>query len=192
MGVMTINSHNKMVILVDIDDVINNLCQTWTTWLNTKYKLSVQYDDIITWDMAGYYPELTNEQIYEPLFMPKFWQLVLPRFDAIKYIDMLVKEKYDVYLCTTSHYKTIDIKFENIVAKYFPFIPWNKIIITSKKQMIRGDVLIDDGIHNLEGGCYTKILMTAPWNKNYDTVSHQMYRADNWEDVYNIIHSLEE
>jgi len=53
------------------------------------------------------------------------------------------------------------------------------------------DFLLDDGTHNLEGGNYNKILFTAPHNKSYDTYKNNMYRADCWKDVYNIIHKLQ-
>jgi hypothetical protein len=43
--------------------------------------------------------------------------------------------------------------------------------------MIRGDVLIDDGIHNLEGGDYKKILFTAAHNRNYDAEANGMIRV---------------
>ena len=52
--------------------------------------------------------------------------------------------------------------------KYCPCLTWHQVIITSKKKLIRADVLIDDGVHNLEGGPYVKTLMTAPHNRNYN------------------------
>ena len=56
--------------------------------------------------------------------------------------------------------------------------------------MIRGDVLIDDGIHNLEGGDYVKILMTAPHNRNYDAEANGMIRVHNWEEIEEILSQL--
>ena len=57
--------------------------------------------------------------------------------------------------------------------------------------MIRGDVLIDDGIHNLEGGHYEKILMTAPHNINYDAEKHGMIRVRNWKEIERVIDQLQ-
>ena len=189
---MVIIQNSDITILIDIDDVLNNLCSAWIDWLNKKHKTNVKLSDIITWDMGMAFPELTKEQIYEPFNSDKFWKTVTPRFDAIKYVDMLFKEGYNIYLCTSTYYKNIVPKYEYIIMRYFPYIDWEHVIIASNKQMIRADILIDDGIHNLEGGSYTKILMTASHNKNYDTVSHNMYRADDWEQVYDIIHGLNE
>ena len=67
---------------------------------------------------------------------------------------------------------------------------WNDVIITAHKQLIKGDVLIDDGIHNLEGGDYFKILMTAPHNRYYDADKNGMYRVSSWSDAYSVIQAL--
>lgn len=188
MGVVAIIQDTKLTILVDVDDVINNLCQTWIDWLNEKYKKNVQYDDIGQWNMNEYYPDLTDEEVCSPLYEEEFWKKVLPRFDAIKYLHTLINEGYDVYLVTSSYYKTIAPKYEHLILKYYPFIGWDKVIVAAKKQMIKGDIMIDDAVHNLEGGSYLKILVTAPHNRNYDTASNGMLRANNWEEIYAIIH----
>ena len=57
--------------------------------------------------------------------------------------------------------------------------------------MIRGDVLIDDGVHNLEGGAYAKILMTAPHNRNYDAEGNGMVRVHNWTQVEEAVRKIE-
>ena len=48
-------------------------------------------------------------------------------------------------------------------------------------------MLIDDGIHNLEGGNYRKILFTAPHNRFYDAEANGMTRVNTWEEVVEII-----
>jgi 5'(3')-deoxyribonucleotidase len=52
-------------------------------------------------------------------------------------------------------------------------------------------VLIDDGIHNLEGGSYRKILFTAPHNRSYDAEANDMIRVHGWDDVVRIIDEWE-
>ena len=80
----------------------------------------------------------------------------------------LIADGHTVLIVTTSNYQTLAAKMEQVLFHYFPFLTWNDVIITAHKQLIKGDVLVDDGIHNLEGGDYFKILMTAPHNRNYD------------------------
>lgn len=177
-------------ILIDIDDTIENLCEIWVDWLNKEYGTSVKYNDITEWDMSKFFSNLTREQIFEPLYNPKFWDCVQPKPGAVEYVKKLIDEGYNVYLCTTADYKNVRLKFENVIQKYFPYINWNQVIVASCKQMINADILVDDGLHNLENGNYIKILVSAPHNATYDAKGNGMYRVDNWEEIYELIHSL--
>ena len=64
------------------------------------------------------------------------------------------------------------------------------MIVAAKKQMIRGDVMVDDGPHNLEGGDYIRILMNAPHNRSYNAEEHGMIRAFSWREIYGIISEI--
>lgn len=76
---------------------------------------------------------------------------------------------------------------QEVLFKYFPFISWNDVIIIAHKQLIKGDVLVDDGVHNLEGGDYAKILVDSPHNRGYDAEANGMIRLNNWDDIYHAI-----
>lgn len=66
------------------------------------------------------------------------------------------------------------------------------MIFTSRKQMICGDVLIDDKPQNLENAAYAGILMSQPHNLSYDIRSEWIRRAYSWEDAYNLVRQLSE
>lgn len=76
-------------------------------------------------------------------------------------------------------------KYRWVIETYFPFIDAAHFITCTHKQLIRGDILVDDGPHNF-GGSYIPILFDAVHNRNYKT----KYRAHNWQEVYNIIQQL--
>lgn len=79
----------------------------------------------------------------------------------------------------------------NLIQSCFDcLLTWDQVIVTSRKQLIRGDVLIDDGIHNLEGGQYNKVLMTAPHNVHFDAEAHDMIRVHNWKEIEEVINRL--
>ena len=63
---------------------------------------------------------------------------------------------------------------------------WNVITICNK-QLLNADILVDDGVHNLVGGLYKKILMTASHNKDFDASSNGMVRVNNWQEAYDKI-----
>lgn len=179
-----------MTILVDMDDTIEQLLKAWLCRVNEKYGYSVTLDQITDWNVAAPYPDLTHRQVYDVLDERGFWKTVEPILGAAEALKHFMERGHDVYIVTASQLEHLQEKMNDVLFRYFPFLTWNQVIITGKKQLIRGDVLIDDGIHNLEGGAYRKILFTAPHNRSYDAPAHGMIRADSWEDVVAIIDQM--
>lgn len=177
----------KLTVLVDIDDTIEYLLRAWIDWLNEKHGTSVKYDDVTDWDISTFFPALTTDEVFYPLHQEDFWKRVKPMPDAIEYLKRLMDDGSNVYLCTCTDYRNVRPKYEYIIQKHFPYIDWSQVIVASKKQMINADVLVDDGVHNLCGGDYYKILFTAPHNRAFDAEAHGMTRADNWGEVYRIV-----
>lgn len=89
-----------------------------------------------------------------------------------------------MYVCTNTNYKTLKDKMDKVLFKYFDFLSWNDVIVTTNKQMVDADFLIDDGVHNLLGGKYKGILMDAPHNRKFNEREYNIFRAKNWQEVY--------
>ena len=172
-----------VVILIDIDDVLTYFVPAWVKWLDDKYGLDVKYEDITEWEVAKFFPTLTPKQIFAPLGTREFCESVQVRPDAVEYVKKLYDMGYQIYLCTATNYHNIKDKYEIIIKQHFPYIDWQHVIVTSKKQMIRGDYLIDDCIDNLIGGEYIPICMAAPHNEFLG----DHHRFNNWKDIYDLI-----
>lgn len=107
--------------------------------------------------------------------------------DAIHHLSRINELGFKLYICTNSNYQTIRRKLEYILDRYFPFISWWNVITICSKQLINADILVDDGVHNLLGGSYKKILMTASHNKAFDANANGMVRVNNWQEAYDKI-----
>lgn len=179
-----------MVILVDMDDTIETLGPAWCDWLDKKYDTGIKYEDLTGWIVADTYPQLTKEQIFEPLFLPELWDTVKPIDGAAEYLKRMMDDGDEIYILTSTHYKNVAMKMDKVLFKFFPFLNRRQIIIADKKQMIKGDILIDDAPHNLMGGDYEKILLDAPTNRNFKEGIYDIHRAFSWEQVYEIVHEI--
>lgn len=177
----------RLTILVDMDDTVEDLLSAWVSYLNTKHGTSVQKDDVAQWDISKSFPTLSKKQVYEPLYLDDFWLSVKPIDGAAEALQRLMADGHQVLIVTTSSYETLRTKMEEVLFKYFPFLSWDDVIITSRKQLVNGDVLVDDGPHNLEGGQYLRVLMDAPHNRAYNAESNGMIRVNNWGDAYKVI-----
>ena len=179
-----------MTILVDMDDTMEQLLKAWIGRANEKFGRNVALDDITDWNVAAPYSGLTREDIYRVIYEPGFWSSVEPMPGAAEALKHFMDEGHTVYIVTATEIEHVEEKMKGLLFRWFPFLSWGQVIITSRKQMIRGDVLIDDGIHNLEGGEYRKILFTAPHNRQYDAEANGMIRVRSWEEVVRIIDGM--
>ena len=176
-----------MRILVDMDDTIEQLLDAWVSRANEKFGRDVSLDEITGWNVAAPYTGLTREEIYGVTYEPGFWSSIKPMPGAAEALKHFMDEGHEVYIVTATEIEHVEEKMKGLLFRYFPFLSWNQVIITGRKQLIRGDVLIDDGIHNLEGGDYRKILFTAPHNRFYDAEANGIIRVNTWEEVVEII-----
>ena len=172
-------------ILVDLDDVLIDLLYVWIKELNRKYGLSVRKEDIGEWDITKSFPTLTEEQIFEPLFNKHLYDNVPVIPGAKKYLEKLCVSN-DVFIVTATPFLVAKYKFNHTIFKEFPFIAPGKVIISSNKQLVKGDVLIDDHVNNLVGGSYQKILFTQPHNSNL-VLPESIKRANSWKEVYEML-----
>lgn len=183
---------SETTILIDLDDTLEDLLGCWVQKLNEEHNLNVNPKDINDWDIGQFFPTLTRYQVFEPLFNGDFWDSVKPKENAVKYVKKLKDDGYRIFICTNTNYKHLKDKMEKVLFKYFDFLSWNDVIVTTNKQIIDADFLVDDGVHNLVGGKYKKLLMTAPHNEKYDANKNDMIRVNSWEEVYNVIAKSQE
>lgn len=177
----------QLTILVDMDDTIECLLKGWVRWLNEKYNLSVNWKDIRSWDVRPYFNGLTKEQIYEPFYIDEFWDYVEPMPYAPEMLERIKNDGHKIYVVSASTYETLPAKMERVLFRYFPYFTFDDVIIAHDKQMIQGDILIDDAPHNLVNGKYIKLLMDAPHNQGFDEKKYGMRRVYDWGEIYDII-----
>lgn len=182
----------SLTILVDMDDVLENFSEEWIKYLNEQHGTDVKHSDITEWEISKFFPTVDRQGLYAPLFEPDFWERVKPLPGAVSTVKRLIDDGHKIFVVTASHFDTLSLKFNSVLYKYFPFLTYKDIIVASKKQLILGDVLIDDAPHNLEGGSYKGILMNAYHNDSYDAEKNGFVRAKNWDTVYQIIKQMAE
>lgn len=176
-----------LTILVDMDDTIEHLLKAWVEYLNERHGTTVKHEDITDWDLTIAFPALTKEQVYAPLVEDELWKRVEPMEKAAEVLQRIMAKGHTVKIVTATAYQTVRSKMENVLFKHFPFFTWKDVIIAQNKQMIKGDILVDDAPHNLENGEYVRVLMNASHNRRYNARANGMYRVNNWDEVECIV-----
>lgn len=179
-----------MTILVDFDNVMVNTGEAWVATLNRRYCTSVDYNDVTEWDITRFFPGIERDDIYAPLSDGSVWESVVPVDGSQEFIQKMIDDGHEVYVATSSSLNTIGKKWKEVLQKFFPMIHHNNVIVASKKQMLKADILIDDAPFNIEGGEYFGILFDAPHNRSYELPAVKPHsaptivRASDWNKIY--------
>lgn len=179
-----------MRILVDMDDVLEQLVPGWVAYINERFGTQTRAEDVRDWNMALAFPTLTHEQVYSAVLDDALWDYVKPMPGADEALRSLMAEGHEIYVVTATQYQTLQAKMERVLFRYFPYIDWAHVIITQNKHMIDGDVLIDDGPHNLTGGRYRKLLFSAGHNRFFDESTVGAIRVNGWQEIVPLIRRM--
>lgn len=178
-----------MIILIDIDDTISNFGEVLLKHLNEKYNTSYEINDITSWNWIC-------EKFPNPweVITKEFWEEVEVTPEAKNFIKKRLEKNDEIYLVTATFIDdNLSTKIENMLKKLDNLIDKKHIIITYNKTLLCGDVMIDDGFHNLKGNhCKLNICFSKPWNFKdwYDTCDdggYVFYRNDNWNKIESYI-----
>ncbi len=179
-----------MTILIDMDDTIEHLLPAWVEFLDNEHGLDVKPNDITEWDITKFFPTLTDDQVFAPLLNEYFWDTVKPIPGATETIKKLIDDGHKVYIVTASRPGTLELKLNKVLFKYFPYLSYENVIVAFNKQMIIGDVMIDDAPFNLIGGRFVRLLMDSPANAYFKAKENGIIRVRDWEQIYKIICSI--
>ena len=173
----------KLTILCDADDTIADLSAPWLEALNQTYHKHVRKEDMTCWDITAAFPDLSPEEIFAPIYDKSFWNRLTPIEGSAYYLKKLQNDGHDLYIVTATNYETSDAKVAKLL-ELFPFLTSEQIIVAHNKHLISGDVLIDDGVHNLLKGTYAKLLFHQPNNASFNEKEHGITRIFSWQEAY--------
>lgn len=180
----------RLTILIDMDDVLEDLVGCWISELNRKHGTKVTIEDVTDWKIAKFFPTLSSEELYEPLFDPNMWSRLEAMPNAPETVKRLVDDGHTIRVVTATHYGTVLPKMKRFLSMY-PFLKWEDVIIASDKSLIAGDVIIDDAPHNLETSkCRIKLLFDRPHNRKYPAEANGMCRVKTWAQIQSRIEKI--
>lgn len=154
----------KVTLLIDQDDVLAEYIKGVTEAFNQKYHTHHKAEDCIRWNLQSIFGEEIDSVMHEP----ELFRKLEPVPYAIEVFERLyMSGLFNMYIVTAAHPRSVEAKYEWI-REYLPFFPEKQIIVCSSKFMVKGDYLLDDGMHNIidfqkNGG--KSIVFERPHNK---------------------------
>lgn len=172
---------NKTRLGIDMDEVMADLMPEWIRRINKITGKDYTVNDVTNWNVPKSL-NLDEELCLKILEDKDLYNNLDPIDGAIKTIKEL-NEKYDLYIVSYAP-TNISLKHKGVwLNKYLPFIERRQWIFTQSKHLIDLDILIDDGIHNLETFKGRAILFTRPWNVE----CNKFERVNNWKEVRDLL-----
>lgn len=176
-----------LLIHVDMDGIITDLLRQWIQAINKKWKKHLLVDDITNWDVGACTSKDIAHKVYGVIQQPMFFYDLNPLPGSQAAVEALKILGHDVNILTSpasDHCATEKLLW---MKKHFPFINHKNIHITHRKDLFRGDVLIDDRPKNCEEyqKAHPEALVIAfeyPYNthlQNHPTIKV----AGKWDDT---------
>jgi 5'(3')-deoxyribonucleotidase len=169
-------------IVCDMDGVICDLIGWWTYLLNRYHGTNIKRDDVTEWDIHAACPEIFKEEVYKYLGDPGFFLHLDPIPGALEGLRGLIQRGHDVVIATACEYGHADKRLW--LKRHLPELPHQNIVFIERKELIPGDVFIDDRLENLEkwseanGMCGDPICFDAPYNRSWGGI-----RAKSWDEI---------
>jgi 5'(3')-deoxyribonucleotidase len=172
-----------------MDEVVADLMSEWLRLYNLKYNDTLQREQITDWDMRKFVRKEVGEKAYDILRDPILYPGVQPIEGARDGIHQLRSMGYRVVFVTSCVHGSVDAKMAWL--KKYHLIDFRahtpKDFIAAKdKFLVKGEVLIDDGPHNISAFPGHTILFDQPYNRHMD----HPHRVRSWEEIPKLVSTL--
>lgn len=175
---------HKFLIGFDMDGIIANLHQAWLDWYNKTWNDKVPLGRL-QWDLKAIVKKECGNKIYTYLRNPSIYETVLPIDGAIPSIQHLIKAGHDVIIVTHPAGGSVTVPDKTAwLKRYLPEIKEENIIFTSRKDLLKLDIFVDDSpkniIHYRKAWPDSQIL-TIAWPYNEEVVDLVDLRANSYK-----------
>ena len=173
----------KKILLLDMDDVTVDQTRTWIKRIYEKTGFRYQWEDFSRWDLSTIFPKEITKMIFEEINRePGFFRFLPAKEGAAEGIKKL-SYKYDIVFVTASEPYAYEDKYY-WVKENLSFLDKPNLVLTHRKDLIMGDIFVDDGPHNLlKSNAKTKIIFDHPWNRQVT----QGQRVSDWDELVDLL-----
>jgi 5'(3')-deoxyribonucleotidase len=174
-----------MTIFIDQDNTLADYIASIVKYLKIVYGHSVSFTakDCKEYNvLKNIFPFFPREQIHEwndkIMGTDGFW-IDMPPLPNVYEVMKYICSKHDVYICTVPWPTSKSCIPEKIewVRKYLPFFDIKNIIFCNNKDLLKGDIMVEDNPMWLSNTlCPHKVIFDYPYNKQMNSA----FRVKNW------------
>lgn len=171
----------KPVIFIDQDDVCNNYVENFVDRYNKKFSKNKTEEDVISWDILSHLGQEAECLFYE---YEIFKDLNVREHCYEVFKVLFESDLFEMYILSAAHPYSVRYKFDWIKEK-LDFFDTTHFVTGCNKNLYKGDILLDDGIHNIEEFTNGEgIIFDRPHNRSYKGNAKRVY---DWYEFANYI-----
>lgn len=183
----------QLTIMVDIDGILNTLDTTVLEVYNEDSGDNLRPEDVTEYHIEKFVKSEYRENFKNYFLDKRVWQRIKVVKYACEVLNKLWDEGYNLIFVTKTECENM-VKKRNWLNRNFPFMGTDNIrkrlYSAPKKQLIRADIAIDDGLFNLIGDrTYYSICFDKPYNQT-DELIPCFTRVYDWLGVYTAVHEI--
>lgn len=186
-------------VIVDMDEVICKWVERILEWYNQDHETSFTKEDIKNWDVTTDLPPDGKYFLRACMRYPEFYRDLDPVEGSIDGIQKLLQDGFDVVIATATP-RSAGIAYHGKLEwlrRNMPFFDLKSLVSISRKDLLNGDVLLDDGPHNIIPWCKSGkigVVFDHPWNRVIDVTGggDNFHRVKHWNEFVPLMHELRE
>jgi 5'(3')-deoxyribonucleotidase len=174
-----------MRILCDIDSVMAQTMKHWLSIYNKKYFDNLIVEDVTLWDIDKVVKPSCGMAIYNIIKEPGFFYDLEPMPGMVKAIGELQAAGHEIILVSSSPRKGKTSAYDKVrwVEKYLPDFNTEDIVFTHRKDVVSGDLMLDDAPHNIEAFPGLTCVFDQPWNRKV----RSNFRVSDWDQFTTLV-----
>ena len=178
-------------IAIDFDSTLFPTLEKVLDIYNNRHTTNISLSQIVTYSLHESLGNNIADELLNIFVDQNVYTNLHPYSNSIKTVKYLIEHGHEIYIATSSDIENLKWK-EQLLQKYFPFIPKKNLICIHNKSLLSVDVMIEDNMENLIQTFAERICFDQPWNSNKEKdYVYSISRAYNWSDVINIINDIE-
>lgn len=180
-----------MNIAVDFDETLFPTLSNVIEIYNKRYNDKLSLDNITTYNLYESLPSQVADRLLELFTDKEVYDNLKPYKGSVEALQTLSNNGYEIYIATATSSKNLEWK-EQLLRRYFPFIPKENLIRIHNKKLLNVDVLVEDNLDTLTKTSADRICFDQPWNRSDSKdFAYSINRAYCWGDIVDIINKIE-
>ena len=170
----------KSQVLVDMDGVLADVYAQFITLEHRDSGVLLNLKDMYGKLEAEAFPSF-EKHVHSSGFF-RTVPVIPGSIEGLRYLN----DKYKVLVVSSAtEFPRSLVEKHEWLNEHYPFISWEQMIFCGRKDSIKGDIMIDDHLKNLQSFEGRKIIFTQPHNIYIQNNDYQRVLA--WKDILTIL-----